>query len=42
MGNYLPGTLSQFAAVFNPGVDRGYFVDQIVFAGDGSVIVIAG
>ena len=36
LGNYLPGTLSQFAAVFQPGVDPAYSVDQIVFESSGT------
>ena len=30
LGNYLPSTLSQFYAVFHPGVERGYSVDQVL------------
>jgi hypothetical protein len=29
LGNYLPGTLSQFAAVFQGDADRKYSIDQI-------------
>lgn len=36
LGNYWPGKLSQFAAVFKPGFDQGYSVDQILFSDDGS------
>ncbi len=36
LGNYLPGTLSQFAAVFQPGENPAYSVDQMVFDGPGS------
>jgi hypothetical protein len=36
LGNYMPGTLSQFAAVFHPGVDPAYAVDRISFEGPGS------
>jgi hypothetical protein len=33
---YMPGTLSQFAAVFHPTVDPAYSVDRISFVGPGS------
>ena len=36
LGNYLPGNLSQFAALFRPGVNPGYSVDQLAFEGPGS------
>jgi hypothetical protein len=36
LGNYLPGSLSQFAAVFRPGENPSYYVDQLVFDGPGS------
>jgi hypothetical protein len=36
LGNYLPGALSQFAALFQPGVDPGYSVDRILFQGPGT------
>ena len=31
LGNYLPSSLSQFYAVFQPGFERGYSVDQVLF-----------
>ena len=31
LGNYLPSSLSQFYAVFQPGVERAYSVDQVQF-----------
>ena len=36
LGNYLPGSLSQFAAVFRPGENPSYYVDRLVFDGPGS------
>jgi len=36
LGNYLPGNLAQFAALFGTGVDRGYYVSQILFEDSGS------
>lgn len=31
LGNYLPSSLSQFYAVFQPGLERDYFIHQVVF-----------
>jgi hypothetical protein len=36
LGNYLPGNLAQFAAVFEPGANPGYSVDRVEFGGDGA------
>ena len=36
MGNYLPGDLEQFAAVFQSDNDQGYSVDQLVFESSGA------
>jgi hypothetical protein len=35
LGNYLPGTLTQFAAVFSPDGNPSYSVDRITFEGPG-------
>jgi len=31
LGNYLPASLPQFYAVFQPGVERGFSVDRVLF-----------
>ncbi len=36
LGNYLPGSLSQFYAVFHSGVERGDSVDQVLLESSGS------
>ncbi len=36
LGNYLPANLTQLAAVFQTGVDRGYHVSRIMFGGSGA------
>jgi hypothetical protein len=36
LGNYLPGSLSQFYAIFRPGVEPGYSVDQVLFKSSGN------